>query len=79
VTETIPGQATLECSQPSPIMPLRHICKVTHFLSSVPFMQIMPSICPILRTFDSENFYLLVYCCFNYVLLCLGKSRQELS
>ena len=31
MTETIPSQAMLKCSQPSPIMPVRHICKAIHF------------------------------------------------
>ena len=39
----------------------------------------MPSIGPIRCTFDSDNFYLPAYWCFNSALLCLGKSRQQLS
>jgi len=33
VTETIPSKAMLKCSQPSPIMPMHHICKAIHVLS----------------------------------------------
>ena len=38
MSETIPGQAMLKCSQPSTIMPLHHICKAIHFLSAVLFV-----------------------------------------
>jgi len=38
VTETVPGQAMLKWSQPSPIMPLHHIRKAIHFFSPVLFV-----------------------------------------
>ena len=66
----------LECSQPSSIMSLHHLCKCIHFLSPVGLLFI-PSL--YYAFFDSENFYLLVYWCFNSALLCLGKSRQQLT
>jgi len=38
VTETIPGTAALKCSQPSPIMPLHHICKAILVLLYHPYV-----------------------------------------
>ena len=53
VTETIPGQAMLKCSQPSQIMPLH---SQSHpFLVSCTFHTI-----PILCIFNLDNFYFLV-------------------
>ena len=38
MTETIPSQVMLKCSQPSLIMPLHHIRKAIHVLSPVLFI-----------------------------------------
>jgi len=66
LTETIPGQAMLKwCSQPSPIMPLRHICKAIPVLCPVVFT---PSIYH--RFLVWGTFYLLAYLGFRSNIFC---------
>ena len=67
MTETIRGQAMLKCSQSSPIIRLHHICKAIPVWAPVLFYNI-----PILRIFNSKNFYLLVE--IEPCPLCRGQS-----
>ena len=51
----------LKCSQPSPIMPLHHICKANHFLSTVLFIPSLYYECFIRRIFIYLSYLYCVY------------------
>ena len=70
-------QAVLKCSQPSPIMPLHHICKAVPFLS--PILLYHPYITHFLiqRTFICLLYIYTVYILSGYLNSCLVTDKDD--